>query len=478
MSTALTIEQEIQQDNELAASDGHRLTDTGNSYRLILRSEGELKYVGMWGKWLVYRGGRWNIDHKNAHVTEIAKGVPRAMMLNLENVDDIIQVAGTFTQRDLERRWAKQSESRYAISSMIELARARVMVEHEELDADPEVLNVDNCTVNLRTGEWRPHDADDLMTMQSLAKFDPRATAPLWEKCLERWQPDPEIRRYLQVRAGACATGKQTQTIDIDHGTGANGKSVFHSVLQHILGPYAVVPHKSLLVAEKHEQHATVIADLFRKRYAVASETKARCTLNEDQVKNLTGGDRLSARRMREDPWEFDPSHTLILFSNYQPIIKGTDNGIWRRVRLVPWAVTIPETEQDPDLAEKLAAESSGILNWLVDGARIFLAEGLKVPESIKAATAAYRTDQDVIGKFFADCLEFDSGWKTTAATIHELADVWMHEQGYQWSLNPKELAAAMEQQGAVNLGQTKVGGVRGSWWQGVRVNPPEGTTP
>lgn len=473
-----TIEQEIQQDNELSATDGHRLTDVGNSYRLVIRSNGELRYVAAWGKWLVYRGGAWIVDHRNAHVTEIAKGVPRELMLNLPNVNPetlYVSDGKPVSQRDLERRWAKASESRNAISAMIDLARARVLVEHEELDADPELLNVDNCTVNLRTGQWQLHDPADLMTLQAPVKFDPRAKAPLWDRCLETWQPDPEIRRYLQVRAGACAAGRATQSVDIDHGGGGNGKSVFHSTLQSVLGPYALVPDKALLVNGKYDPHPTSVADLFRIRYAVASETQARCTLNEEQVKNLTGGDRLRARQMRQDFWSFDPTHTLILFSNHKPTIKGTDNGIWRRVRLVPWEVTIPIEDQDPELASKLAEEAPGILNWIIEGARVFLAEGQKVPESIRAATDAYRSDQDVMGKFIAECLELDDpGYRSTAADLGSIAEAWMKEQGYQWTFRSSELAEALEQRGAENLGQKRLGGLKATWWAGVRITRPE----
>ena len=170
------------------------------------------------------------------------------------------------------------------------------------------------------------------------------------------------MRDYLQVRAGAAATGNPTETVDIDYGDGGNGKSKFYGAIQHVLGPYAVVPHKSLLVAERHEQHPTVVADLFRKRLAVASETKRGRRLDDESVKNLTGGDRLTGRRMREDPWEFWPTHTLVMFSNHRPAVHGRDEGIWRRLRLVPWEVTIPEDERDEHLADKLQAEAPGIL--------------------------------------------------------------------------------------------------------------------
>lgn len=472
-----TIEEEREQDKELLATDGFRLTDVGNSYRLIMRSKGELQYVPLWGKWLVWSEGRWLIDHREAQVTEIAKGVPREIMLNLDRASDepLYTVNNKpVSQRDLERRWAKASESRNAVSAMIYLARANVSVEHEELDGHDELLNCSNVVVNLRTGEWLDHDPSYLMTLQSPVKFDPRAKfeGSEWERFLKRFQPDEEIRHYLQVRSGAGTTGKVTQSLDVDFGLGGNGKSVFHRCIMSVLGPYAVVPHKSLLVAQKKEEHDTVIANLFRMRYAVCSETKAQCTLNEEQVKALTGGDRISGRRMREDPWEFWPSHTLIMFSNYEPMIRGTDNGIWRRVRLVPWAVTIPNDEQDANFAEKLfEAEKEVILNWLIEGAREFLADGIKVPKSIEASTNEYRNDQDTVGRFIHDRIEIGPDFWATAKEMVTEARAWLEEQGMnEFLITAKNLAPALELRGCRSVGQKTVNNVRATWWSGVRI--------
>ena len=168
------------------------------------------------------------------------------------------------------------------------------------------------------------------------------------------------------------------------------------------------MPHKSLLVASRHEQHPTVVAKLFRKRLAVASETSAAEALNEEQVKNLTGGDRLEGRRMREDPWEFWPTHTLVMFSNHKPAIRGRDEGIWRRVRLVPWQVTIAAKDRDELLATKLQAEAAGILRWIVEGAVRFHRDGLDPPAAVLAATAGYRQSEDVIGRFCDEALDFN----------------------------------------------------------------------
>ncbi len=462
---------------EMDATDGFRLNEVGDSHRLIKLSVGKLRYVMSWDKWLAYKDGRYITDGRAVVAAEYAKQVPLEILANLPAPGTRLANDGfngaLQDQRDREKKWAKRMENDAPIQKMIHLSRGAVSIDHDELDADPELLNVLNKTINLRTGEARDHNPDDLLTLQAPVQFDESATAPLWLECLETWMPDPEMRRYLQVRAGACITGYATETFDVDYGEGGNGKGKFHGAIQHILGPYAVVPHKSLLVADGNEQHDTIRAALFRARYAIASETKKRCTLNEEQVKNLTGGDVINARRMREDPWEFNPSHTLVLMTNYEPIIQGTDEGIWRRVRKVPWEVTIPEADRDIHLDVKLRAESSGILNWLIEGARIFLADGLMVPERIRVSTEKYRAGEDVLGRFLNEALIFESGASVPTADISIMADAWMAAQGLHWKLRMNDIASALERRGAVNLGRQTIGGVKQTIWSGIRVSTP-----
>jgi putative DNA primase/helicase len=411
-------------------------------------------------------------------VTEFAKQVPATLLANLPEAGTGQVVSGNGRVSDARSRelaWAKASESAAALRSMIEISRGHpsVLVDHGDLDADPELLNVANCTVNLRTGHARPHDPADLLTMQSPVHFDADATAPLWESCLATWQPDPDVRRYLQVLAGACATGRPTQTLDLHYGHGANGKSMFWSTLQHCLGGYAITPDASLLIAQKHPEHKTVVASLFRVRGAIGGETRAGSALNEASVKNLTGNDALRARMMRQDEWSFWPTHTLVLFSNYKPKITGTDHGIWRRVRLVEWPVTIPEDQRDTTLDRKLAAESSGILNWIIEGARIFLTEGLTVPESVKVATDQYRVAEDVVGRFIRECLTIDGCDSTMCASadIAEVARAWSEDCGLDYPPKANAIAAALETLGAVNLGQIRHDGRRRTMWSGVCIS-------
>ena len=286
----------------------------------------------------------------------------------------------------------------------------------------------------------------------------------------------------MQVRAGAGATGIPTETVDVDYGCGGNGKSKFHGAIQHVLGPYATVPHKSLIVAGRFEQHATVVADLFRKRLAVASETKQAEDLDDESVKNLTGGDRLKGRRMREDPWEFWPTHTLVMFSNHKPTVHGRDEGIWRRLRLVPWQVTIPENKRDEHLATKLQAEAPGILQ--VDRRR----RGELPPRRpqtrpLRSATPPTSTadEEDVVGRFVDEVLAIDATkrartWCYSIDIKAELDD-WCAEQDIATPPRMNEIAATLRERGCNEGGRKQVHGKRSTIWHGVSVTQRGGKT-
>ena len=348
-----------------------------------------------------------------------------------------------------------------------------VPINHEDLDANPYILNVANGIVDLKTGQLRGHDPAELCTKQSPVAYDPSVRSQVWEKCLQEWQPDPDMREYLQREAGACLTGKQTETLSVHHGKGANGKTIYFGAQHRVLGEYFVTPHKSLLIAEKHEQHATVLASLFRARMAVASETNAADKLSEHQVKHITGGDEpIRARKMREDEWEFWPSHTLILVTNHRPVIQGTDEAVWRRVRLIPWEVTIPEAKRDPYLNERLAKEGQGILTWMVEGARKFLADGFEPPEKIRVATRTYRSDEDTVTRFIAECLIIEAGASVSTTDARNVHSEWCEEAGIgrgDEASHWLRVTATLKQQGAHS---GKLRGVR--QWLGVGLAVPD----
>lgn len=188
--------------------------------------------------------------------------------------------------------------------------------------------------------------------------------------------------------------------LPVFYGTGANGKSTFVDVVLAALGDYGNAADPDLLTARTFDAHPTGTADLFGMRLAVLHETDQGRRLAEGTVKRLTGGDRVKARRMREDFWDFEPSHTFVLLTNHRPVVGGTDDGIWRRLRLVPWDVVIPAAERDHDLGDKLALEVDCVLAWLVAGYREWKVSGLTDPEQVKAATEVWRGESDAIGRF------------------------------------------------------------------------------
>lgn len=427
-----------------ALADGHRATDAGNSDRLAELADGRIRYVQKWGRWIIYTAGRWRIDEGDALITEIAKQVPRHMFARS------IDLSGD--ARDHMFKWAKRSESAAAISSAIRLARGidGVLVDHTELDRHPWLLNVTNGTIDLRTGELGPHDPDHLITCQAPVDHDPDATSPTWDACLQMWQPDPIMRAYLAKVIGTAASGDPVEHVFINLGTGANGKGKFYGAVQAVLGPdYSVVPHKSLLIVQRHEQHDTVKARLFGARMAVAGETEAGDRLDEAKVKELTGGDLLEARRMREDPWKFAPSHSLFLHTNHRPRVRGGDEGIWRRIHLIPWDVTIPPGDRDQRLADKLQAEASGILNWIIRGCLAWQAEGLQPPAAVTEAVDTYRAEEDHVGRFLSECCVLNDTARVPARDLRAAYERWCDEVGETpWSakaLAPHLLAKGLD---------------------------------
>ncbi|MGK7312555.1 MAG: phage/plasmid primase, P4 family [Candidatus Longimicrobiales bacterium M2_2A_002] len=405
------------------------LTDTGNSSRLVRLHGGRLRFIPPWGKWIVWPEGarRWILDHDDVHVRELAKDVGRELKRQAAEEPDSDRAKKLFS-------WGLQSLNSGRIGSLVNLARGieGIPLDHELLDADGWLLGVENGVVDLRTGELRDADPDDLMTRQCPVRYDPTAEAPRWERALEEWFPDPELRAYVQRLAGAALVGIQRDHVFVIHfGHGANGKGTFIRAIENVLGPYAIEAHLSLLVESKYREHDTVRADLFRTRLAVASETERRVRLAEASVKNLTGGDRIRARRMREDPWGFEPTHSLWLLTNHLPEIQGRDAGIWRRIRVVEWVAHFRGAEADTALDEKLAAEAPGVLRWIVEGCLAWQEHGLDEPEAVVRATLAYRHSEDALGRFAEDVgLVFRSGLEIQASELQELLDSWARAEG------------------------------------------------
>lgn len=271
-----------------------------------------------------------------------------------------------------------------------------------ELDRDPWLLNVKNGTVDLRTGELRPHKRDDLITKIVPVEYDSEASCPTWLAFLNRIMDGNErLIAFLQRAAGYSLTAStQEQCFFLLYGTGANGKSVFLTTLLAVMGDYGIQAAPDLLLAKSGESHPTEVADLFGARLVVATETEAGRRLAENLVKQHTSGDRLKARFMRQDFFEFEATFKIWLATNNKPIVKGTDYAIWRRIKLIPFTVTIPPEERDKSLPAKLRQELHGILAWAVQICLEWQKYGLNEPQEVTAATCAYRDEQDILGSW------------------------------------------------------------------------------
>ena len=402
---------------------GYNLTDLGNSERFVGQHGENVRYCYPWGKWLVWTGVRWMRDDAG-QVHRLAKKTVRSMYGEASRAEDE-------ERRKAVAKHASRSEGADKIKAMLELARSEVPVAPDELDSDPWLLNASNGTVDLRTGELRGHRREDLITKLAPVEYDSTAAAPTWEAFLERVLPGEELRTFVRRAVGYSATGDTSeQVMLINHGAGNNGKSTFQEALSAALGDYSMRAPTEMLMAKRAGGVPNDVARLKGARFVTASETEEGRRLAESLVKDLTGQDTISARFMRAEWFDFKPSHKLWLSTNHKPEIRGTDNAIWRRIRLVPWAVAIPPAERDRKLAQKLRSELSGILAWAVEGCLDWRREGLQAPAEVRKATAGYRSEMDTLGDFLADRCFRGERLEVGKDELYKAYQMWSEDAG------------------------------------------------
>lgn len=435
-----------------------RNTDLGNAHRLVNDHHDEIRYVGQWGTWLVWDGRRWERDHAGA-VYELAKATVARMWRDAGQIEDA-------DRKKAAVAWALRSEAAARIDAMVRLARTdpRIVVSPDDLDADPWALNVRNGTVDLRTGQLRPHRPADLHTKIAGVHHDQHAQAPAFDRFLETIIPDGDVRVFIQRAVGYSLTGLTTeQLLFFAHGSGANGKSTLFETLLTLLGDYGRHSEPDLLLV-KGDAHPTGVADLMGARLVVTSEIEEGRRLAEATVKQLTGGDRIKARYMRQDFFEFAPTHKLFLHANHRPIVRGTDHAIWRRLRLIPFTVTIARSDQDPNLAKRLEHELPGILNWALAGVRDWHAHGLTEPLAVQAASDDYRADMDLLGAFLDETCVLLPGIQCAADALYKAYTDWCDDNGER-PLSQRRLGQTLTERG---LDRKKWGPARRWHWLGI----------
>lgn len=375
-----------------------RLTDLGNAKRFTNIIKDEIRFCN--GRWYIWDGTRLEEDE-----------LQRIYLYAQKVIDQLKSEAkSTIDKEERNKIWKHmlQLESLNRILSMIKLTESQeeIAVAMEELDRNQFLFNCANGILD-SDGRIKPHAFEEMITKISTVNINPRATAPAWEKFLNEIIPDKEIQEFLQRAVGYSMTGSIVeQVLFFAYGTGSNGKSTFFHTMSKIFGDYFNQLPVESLMAGKNDQHPTVLADLRGVRFCLASEPEDGRRFNEGLLKQITGGEKIVARRMREDFFKFESTAKLWVMGNHKPNIRGTDHAIWRRIRLIPFTITIPKEKQDKDLWEKLDAEVEGILMWCVRGLLEWMKRGLDAPKGILLATEQYREEMDVMQEFINDELE------------------------------------------------------------------------
>lgn len=405
------------------------LTDLGNARRLVRRHGHRIRYVHAWNRWLVFTDGRWAVD-VDEMIRRLATETICAMYAEASAGEDA-------TERKQLAAHAGRSEAASRLLAMLLLARSEpgVPIAVSELDAHPLLFNAANGTVDLTTGALRPADSADFLTKQSPIRYDADATCPQWLAFLDRiFAGDTTMIRYLQRVVGYILTGLTTeQCLFILHGAGSNGKTTLLEVLRRLLGrDYALTADFSLLVERNHHGGPrNDVAALCGSRLVTASEVPEGSRLNVSLMKALTGGDTLTARRLYEEAFEFDALFKILIAANDCPVIKDPGPATWRRLRLLPFLVTIPDAEKDKTLKERLPAEEgSGILNWAIEGCLAWRREGLGEPLAVATATAVYREESDTIGQFLKERCTLVAGASARADALYAAYTVWARGRG------------------------------------------------
>ncbi len=427
-------------DSSISVSE-HR-TDLGNAKRLVARHGADLRYVHLWKKWLCWDDRRWRIDD-SGETMRLAKATIGSLYE---------EAAGTLDgDRQELAKWAIKSEAEKRLQAMINLAQSEpgIPVAPDELDRDKWLLNCENGTLDLRTGILRPHDRNDVITKIVSAPYNPDAYCELWDSFLERiFEHNADLIAFVQRAAGYALTGETYEhCLFICYGKGRNGKSTLLEALAALLNDYAQQTPTETLLASQGSRIPNDVAQLKGARFVTAIEADEGRRLNEALVKQLTGGDRMSARFLHGEFFQYVPQCKLFLAVNHRPEIKGTDNAIWERIKLVPFDVTIPPLERDKELPDKLKAELSGILTWAVEGCHRWKLGGLGESREVVGATQAYRTEMDVLGSFIAsDCL-LGPGAKCQSNKLYEAYTQWCTVANEK-PLRQKNFVARMEERG------------------------------
>lgn len=419
-------------------------TDAKLSERFARMYGENLKYIREWSSWIHWDGIRWSNANTGIEIEYARKFSELIWREKDRHEPKPDPITGETPKNPLDYLAKKVSTAKF-MYDVTKLARctADMSLSFTELDQRLDLLNVPSGTIELKTGLLRPHCREDYITSLCPVDYDPAATCPVWERSIyQMMKNDADLCHFLQTWFGYCATGEiKEQAFVIMHGSGSNGKSLMISTIMECLGElYTKRASSELLIESGNREHPTIKADLYGKRMVVCAETGDSSRLNETLIKDLTGEKEVTARRLYQNMWTFRATHKLILSTNHRPAIRGTDNGIWRRVILIPcnqkyWDPDKGESgpeefRQNKSLGDEFKKEASGILNWIIAGAKNWYENGLHVPEIARIAAAEYRKSEDILQQFFEERCYFADDAQVTCSDLYRAVEDWRYRNG------------------------------------------------
>ncbi|HFJ9344257.1 TPA: phage/plasmid primase, P4 family [Bacillus mobilis] len=409
-----------------------KLTELGNAERIAYEYGHVIKFVNDIG-WFIWDGKRWKVDTKK----EIER-ITAKVLRSLSKSDD-----------ESEAKWARMCERRNVRMNSIKDLMPLVPGERAEFDKHKYLLNVENGIVDLKTGKLQQHDRELGLTKITNISFDENAKCPEWLNFLDQiFQGDKELAEYMQRLIGYSLTGEITEQIMVFLiGGGSNGKSTFINIIKDIMGDYGRQAKSDTFIKKKETGANNDIARLVGSRFVSAIESEDGEQLSEAFVKQITGGEPVLARFLRQEFFEFIPEFKVFFTTNHKPVIKGVDEGIWRRIRLIPFNLQLPKEKRDKKLPEKLSLEMPGILNWAIEGCLKWQQSGLKDPAIVMKATGDYKEEMDILGPFMFECCFKREDVQIEAKELFEVYANWCFKNG-EHQLKNRAFYRILETQG------------------------------
>lgn len=430
-------------------------TDRSNAIKFKRMFNDELFFCDKLGGWYCWDNNRWRLEDDNSILGEYAGRLLDDMRRESESSGDSAFV-----------KHVKASHSRGRIVAMVELAKGERMTKSiEQIDSNDLLLNCQNGTINLNDCTLYPANRQDYITKIASASYIKDAQCPLWNKFLkEIFLDDEELIRYMQKVIGYAASGlSREQAMWVLYGNGMNGKGVFLETITGTLGDYVNSMPPSELILKPNEGISNEIAKLRASRFITTSESGQSKFLDEAKVKRLTGEERMSARFLFKESFEFYFKGKIFFMTNYKPEIRGYDKGIWRRIKPVPFEMNIDEDSVDKKLKEKLLTEKDGILAWIVDGFRLYIEEGLKEPKRVLDSLLEYKAESDRFGEFLESHCEISEEYEVGVSEILQAVNDWAKEFGLKVRRN--DFADFLKKRGFDKY-KKKVG-----WfWKGIKL--------